>query len=60
MCYVANQFRSEEDNEISIAESGQLGLPKWVTVPVFKTLSPKEFIVSYIKLPKSPKLDGGH
>lgn len=46
MCHVVNQFRSGEEKEISIAESGQLGLPKWITVPVFKTLSRKEFIVS--------------
>lgn len=44
--HVVNQFRFEEEKDISIAESGWLGRPKWVTSPVFKTLSPCEFMVS--------------
>lgn len=34
-----------EQKEMSIEELGQLGLPKWVAVPVLRILRPKELMV---------------
>jgi hypothetical protein len=40
-----NHIMLGEQKEMSIEELGQLGLPKWVAVPVLRILRPKELKV---------------